>query len=206
MQRYPIPLHGVPIGCVTQLAAENRGRLDGMLGRTYDNQDCSMARSLEVVGERWTLLVIRDIFLGIRKFEDLHRSLGVARNILQARLELLCDEGVLERRPYQEGRFEYCLTAKGRQLWPALMALLRWGDRHYAANGRPRLIKHRDCGGEVTEALTCDKCGRALQLTDLYWEWGPGSREGTKRKRARRSARTKRSAKTRASAKRARAA
>jgi DNA-binding HxlR family transcriptional regulator len=177
-----------------------------MLGRTYDSQECSMARSLEVVGERWTLLIIRDVFLGIRKFEDLHRSLGVARNILQARLELLCDEGVLERRPYQEGRFEYCLTPKGQQLWPALMALLRWGDRHYATNGRPRLIKHRDCGGEVTEALTCDKCGQSLKLKDLYWEWGPGSKQWAKQKRGRRRPGRKRSPRARSSAKRVRAA
>jgi DNA-binding HxlR family transcriptional regulator len=156
-----------------------------MLDRTYDTQACSMARSLEVVGERWTLLILRDIFLGIRKFEDLHRSLGVARNILQTRLELLTKEGVVEKRPYQEGRYEYCLTPKGRELWPALMALLRWGDRHYAPHGRPRLIKHRDCGGEVTEQLTCEKCGKSLTLQDVYWEWGPGAKEWEKRQRHR---------------------
>jgi DNA-binding HxlR family transcriptional regulator len=159
-----------------------------VLGRTYDTQACSMARSLEVVGERWTLLILRDIFLGIRKFEDLHRSLGVARNILQARLELLTEEGVVEKRPYQEGRFEYCLTPKGRELWPALMALLRWGDRYYAPHGRPRLIKHRECGGEVTEHLTCEKCGESLTLQDVYWEWGPGAKEWDKPQRRSRRA------------------
>jgi DNA-binding HxlR family transcriptional regulator len=155
-----------------------------MLSRTYDAQACSMARSLEIVGERWTLLILRDVFLGVRKFEDLYRSLGVARNILQARLELLVEEGVLQKQPYQEGRFEYFLTQKGQELWPALMALMRWGDRHYAPHGRPRLIKHRDCGGEVTENLTCDKCGKALKLQDLYWEWGPGAAAHKKRRRA----------------------
>jgi DNA-binding HxlR family transcriptional regulator len=154
-----------------------------MLARTYETQACSMARSLEVVGERWTLLILRDIFFGIRKFEDLQRSLGVARNILQARLELLVEEGVLEKRPYQEGRFEYCLTKKGQELWPALMALYRWGDRYYAPHGRPRLIKHRDCGGEVSENLSCEKCGKALELQDLYWEWGPGAEAFKKRRR-----------------------
>jgi DNA-binding HxlR family transcriptional regulator len=154
-----------------------------MLTRSYESQACSMARSLEVVGERWTLLILRDIFFGIRKFEDLHRSLGVARNILQARLELLIEEGVLEKRPYQQGRFEYCLTKKGQELWPALMALYRWGDRHYAPHGRPRLIKHRDCGGEVTENLACEKCGKSLKLQDLYWEWGPGAQAFEKRRR-----------------------
>jgi DNA-binding HxlR family transcriptional regulator len=154
-----------------------------MLSRTYDSQACSMARSLEIVGERWTLLIIRDIFLGTRRFEDLHRSLGVARNILQARLELLVEEDVLEKRPYQDGRFEYCLTEKGRELWPALVALLRWGDRHYAPHGKPRLIKHRDCGGEVTEELACEKCGKSLKLQDVYWEWGPGAKAQKRRRR-----------------------
>ena len=165
-----------------------------------------MARSLEVVGERWTLLILRDIFLGIRRFEDLHRSLGVARNILQARLELLTEEGVVEKRPYQEGRFEYCLTPKGRELWPALMALLRWGDRHYAPDGRPRLIKHRDCGGEVTEHLVCGKCGKTLGLQDVYWEWGPGAQAWEARqRRARRRARNS-SARSGRSSRRRRAA
>lgn len=159
-----------------------------MLGRTYDDQACSMARSLEVVGERWTLLILRDIFLGVRRFEDLHRSLGVARNILQTRLELLVEEGVIERRAYQEGRHEYCLTPKGRDLWPTLMALLRWGDRYYAPDGRPRLIKHRDCGGEVTEQLTCEKCGKTLALQDVYWEWGPGAEAWERRRRRKRAA------------------
>jgi DNA-binding HxlR family transcriptional regulator len=163
-----------------------------VLERTYDNQACSMARSLEIVGERWTLLILRDIFLGIRKFEDLHRSLGVARNILQTRLELLTKEGVIEKRPYQAARYEYCLTKKGQELWPALMALLRWGDRHYAPHGRPRLIKHRECGGEVTDHLTCGKCGKSLKLQDLYWEWGPGAdgRQKRQRRRARRPSTT----------------
>jgi DNA-binding HxlR family transcriptional regulator len=154
-----------------------------MLARSYETQACSMARSLEVVGERWTLLILRDVFFGIRRFEDLQRSLGVARNILQARLELLVEEGVLEKRPYQESRFEYCLTRKGEELWPALMALYRWGDRHYAPRGRPRLIKHRECGGEVSENLSCEKCGEALKLEDLYWEWGPGAAAFKKRRR-----------------------
>jgi DNA-binding HxlR family transcriptional regulator len=156
-----------------------------------------MARSLEVVGERWTLLILRDIFFGIRKFEDLHRSLGVARNILQARLELLTEEGVVEKRRYQEGRFEYCLTKKGQELWPALMALYRWGDRHYAPGGPPRLILHRDCGGNVTERLTCEKCGNTVRLQDVYWEWGPGAK--AKRQRRRRPGSGSRSTATRKS-------
>ena len=152
-----------------------------MLGRTYDTQACSLARSLEVVGERWTLLILRDLVLGIHRYEELHRSLGIARNVLQARLERLTDEGVVEKRPYQEGRFEYWLTPKGEELWPALMALLHWGDRHYAPHGPPRLARHTDCGGEVTESLTCAKCGERLAAPDVSWEWGPGA-EAARRK------------------------
>jgi DNA-binding HxlR family transcriptional regulator len=155
-----------------------------MLGRTYEGQVCSVARSLEVIGERWTILILRDVFFGIHRFDELHRGLGVARNILQARLELLCDEGILERRPYQEGRFEYHLTKKGRELWPTLTSLMKWGDRYYAPNGRARLIKHRDCGGEIDERLNCARCGRRLKLQDLYWEWGPGAKRAKARSAA----------------------
>jgi DNA-binding HxlR family transcriptional regulator len=150
-----------------------------MLPRTYDSQVCSIARALEVLGDRWTLLVIRDAFVGVRRFEDFQRSLGVARNVLTDRLARLVDEGVLARVPYQERpeRFEYRLTDKGLDLWPVTMALMRWGDRHYAADGgRPRLIRHRDCGGEVTAQLTCDRCGAELGPRDVTAEWGPGAR------------------------------
>src|SRR3954469_23934976 len=103
-----------------------------MLGRSYDGQVCSIARSLEIVGERWTLLILRDAFLGVRRFEDFQRSTGAARNVLSARLGRLVEEGVLERRRYQERpeRFEYRLTDKGLELWPVMVRLLQWGDRH----------------------------------------------------------------------------
>src|SRR6476659_10471164 len=103
---------------------------DEMLGRLYDDQTCSVARSLEVVGERWTLLVLRDAFLGIRRFDDFQRSLGVARNVLQNRLERLVEHGILERARYQERpeRFEYRLTEKGLDLWPVIVSLISFGD------------------------------------------------------------------------------
>src|SRR5436853_2887738 len=111
-----------------------------MLPRTYPDQHCSIAGTLELIGQRWTLLVLRDAFLGVRRFDDFQRDLGVARNVLAARLGRLVDEGVFERVAYQERpeRFEYRLTEKGRDLWPVTMALLRWGDRHYATEGPPR--------------------------------------------------------------------
>lgn len=146
-----------------------------MLYRDYPQQQCSLARALEVVGERWSLLIVRDVFAGVRRFEDIHRSLGVARNILQSRLERLCEEGVLERRPYAGRRVEYHLTDKGRSLWPALMTLLGWGDRYYAPGGPPRVFEHRDCGGQMDERLTCRKCGAVLGPSEVEMRWGPGS-------------------------------
>src|SRR3954467_9656371 len=125
-----------------------------MLPRTYDAQHCSIARALEVLGDRWTLLVIRDAFLGLRRFDDFQRDLGVARNVLTDRLGRLVEEGVLERRRYQERpeRFEYRLSDKGVELWPVIVHLLKWGDRHYADDaGPPMMLAHRGCGGAVDE-------------------------------------------------------
>lgn len=148
-----------------------------VLPRTYDTQNCSIARSLEIVGDRWTLLVIRSAFEGVRRFDDFQEALGVARNVLTDRLARLCDEGIMRRRLYQErpDRFEYRLTRKGVELWPAMMSLLLWGDRHYAENGPPLLIRHRDCGGLLTPALTCDKCAEPMGPTDIEPVPGPGA-------------------------------
>jgi DNA-binding HxlR family transcriptional regulator len=148
-----------------------------VLHRTY-GQACSVANALEVVGERWTMLIVRDALLGIRRFDDFQRNLGISRGVLTARLEWLCEEGILERRRYQERpeRFEYRLTQKGRDLWPVMMALVRWGDRYAAENGPPRLIFHRDCDGDVTEHLTCAKCGTDVSLQDVATRPGPGAR------------------------------
>src|SRR3954454_4626905 len=141
-----------------------------MLGRDYDGQVCSIARSLEVLGERWTLLILRDAFLGVRRFEAFQRSTGAARNVLSARLGVLVDEGVLERRRYQERpeRFEYRLTEKGVELWPVMIRLLQWGDRHYAdPAGPPMRVTHRDCGGALDERLNCTRCGAPLGPRDV---------------------------------------
>jgi DNA-binding HxlR family transcriptional regulator len=149
-----------------------------MLPRTYDDQNCSVARALEVLGDRWTLLVIRDAFLGVRRFDDFQRSLGIARNVLADRLGRLVDEGVLERRRYQERpeRHEYRLTAKGLDLLPVTMSLMTWGDRYYApAEGPPRVVRHRGCGGVVTGHMMCERCGAALGPGDVRAEPGPGA-------------------------------
>ena len=148
-----------------------------MLPRKYDNQLCSIARTLEVIGDRWTLLVIRDAFLGLHRFEDFQKSLGVARNVLTDRLNRLVDEGILRRRRYQERpeRFEYRLTRKGVDLWPMIMTTLKWGDRYVAPEGKSRLILHKDCGGEIDERLHCSRCGAELGPTDVYVEPGPAA-------------------------------
>jgi DNA-binding HxlR family transcriptional regulator len=147
-------------------------RLLSVLHRTYDTQVCSAARALETVGERWTLLIVRDALLGVRRFEDFQRSLGVARNVLTERLTRLVEEGVLEKRAYSEKplRHEYRLTQKGRDLWPVVHALVTWGDRHAAPDGPPRRFEHRDCGGAVNERRICDRCGAELELRDVQVE------------------------------------
>ena len=141
-----------------------------MLPRTYENQVCSVARALEVLGDRWTLLVLRDAFSRVRRFEDFQRSLGVARNVLTDRLSRLVDEGILKRVPYQERpvRFEYRLTEKGRELWPVMMTLMQWGDHHYGEpEGPPVIVRHRDCGGRVNDRRICEACGALLEVRDV---------------------------------------
>jgi len=150
-----------------------------MLNRTYNNQVCSIARTLEVVGERWTLLVLRDVLQGTRRFDDLVQSLGVARNILSDRLDRLVDHGLLERKPYQDRppRFEYHPTAKGSELLVVLLGLMHWGDRHLAGEaGPPRLVEHRNCGGAVAEQLACTACGQPLTPDQVITRPGPGLR------------------------------
>jgi DNA-binding HxlR family transcriptional regulator len=148
-----------------------------MLRADYEGQNCSIARSLELIGERWTLLIIREAFLGTRRFDDFQRALGVARNVLQTRLERLVEEGILRRVQYQErpARFEYRLTDKGIDLWPVLVALLQWGDRHAAPDGPPVVLRHRDCGGELDDRRRCVRCGAELGARDVVGVAGPGA-------------------------------
>jgi DNA-binding HxlR family transcriptional regulator len=148
-----------------------------VLGREYD-QVCSIARTLEVLGERWTLLVIRDVFNGRRRFDQIQENLGVARNVLSARLQWLVDEGILEKRAYQERppRYEYFLTEKGLDLWPVMLTLLHWGDRHLAGEAGPPLeIRHKRCDGIVNERGYCERCGARLEARDAYTRYGPGA-------------------------------
>jgi DNA-binding HxlR family transcriptional regulator len=148
-----------------------------MLGRTYDGQNCSVAKSLELVGERWTMLVVREVFLGNRRFDEMASRLGIARNVLTARLGRLVEEGVLERVRYQERpeRFEYRLTEKGIDLWPVIVSLVQFGDQYYAPDGPPLVMTHKDCGGSVDAHRTCDRCGARLTARDVRAQPGPGA-------------------------------
>ncbi len=148
-----------------------------MLGSDYPGQFCSIAKSLEVIGERWSLLIVRDVMNGNRRFGEIQASLGIARNVLSARLQGLVDEDILERRAYQESppRHEYFLTEKGLDLWPALIALMHWGDRYSAGpEGPPRLIVHKECGGEINDRGICEACGEVLHARDARQIPGPG--------------------------------
>jgi DNA-binding HxlR family transcriptional regulator len=148
-----------------------------VLPRTYDNQVCSIAGTLELVGERWTLLVLRDAFLGVRRFDDFQRSLGIARNVLQSRLERMVEAGILERRRYSDRppRHAYRLTDKGLDLWPVVVALMKWGDRHVYSEGPPVVLEHRDCGGELDDRRICARCGAAVDVRQVRARPGPGA-------------------------------
>ncbi|HEX4107411.1 MAG TPA: helix-turn-helix domain-containing protein [Solirubrobacteraceae bacterium] len=162
-----------------------------MLRSDYTGQNCSVARALEIVGERWTILILRESFLGTRRFDEFQRNLGIARNVLQARLQRLVDGGILARVRYQErpARYEYRLTHKGTDLWPALVALMQWGDRHAAPGGPPVVLEHRDCGGTLDGHRRCTRCGADLDAWDVIPTPGPGL-SGPSRPRARSAARS----------------
>jgi DNA-binding HxlR family transcriptional regulator len=148
-----------------------------VLPRDYTGQNCSVARSLEILGERWTLLVLRDAFQGVTRFELFQRRLKVAPNILTKRLSTLTEAGVLERRRYQERpeRFEYVLSEAGKELLPVLVELMRWGDAHLAPDGPPSVLRHAGCGGELGRGAICQACGRPVEADAVEWYRGPGT-------------------------------
>jgi DNA-binding HxlR family transcriptional regulator len=138
--------------------------------------ECSIAATLEAVGDRWTLLILRDLFRGVRRFEALHRDLGIARNLLTDRLHRLAEVGIVHRVPYQDRpvRHEYRLTAKGADLSPALVALMHWGDRWYAEDGPPTLLIHDACGTPLDQAVSCPECDEAVSPLHIRSRPGPG--------------------------------
>lgn len=148
------------------------------LHNDFTDQNCSIARTLEVIGERWSLLVIRDVFLGLRRFDEIQEHLGISRNVLTARLTRLVDQGVLKRVPYSERppRFEYRLTRRGVDLFPVLMAMANFGDAHAPPSaGAPRVFLHKACDHPIdTRHLRCDQCGVDVEAWDVYQADGPG--------------------------------
>jgi DNA-binding HxlR family transcriptional regulator len=145
-----------------------------VLRRDYQGQNCSIARALEVVGERWTLLIVRDVFLGLRKFDEIQENLGIARNVLTDRLNRLVAEGILERVRYsaRPERFEYRLTEKGRELNVALTALRQWGDK-YVSEKPPRLLRRKGDRKPVVAALV-PKGAEVLRPEEVETVPGPG--------------------------------
>src|SRR2546425_1257630 len=154
-------------------ATDSDYALERMLKRDYDGQKCSIARALEVVGERWTLLIVRDAFLGLRRFDHFQESLGIARNVLTDRLNRLVEEGILERVRYTERpeRYEYQLTRKGRDLNIALAALMQWGDRYLSE--KPPRINRRKADKKPVIAALVPKGTEVLRVDEVESVPGP---------------------------------
>lgn len=139
-----------------------------MLGRTYDREVCSAARALEVAGERWSLLILRNAaFAGVTRFTDFQQRLGIAPNVLAARLELFVAEGLMTVTPAATGYGEYHLTEKGLDFKPAIIALTQWGDRWAAPEGPPIDYEHDQCGGHVRSVLHCDRCRAEVPVAEV---------------------------------------
>ena len=148
---------------------------------SFAEMACSMARGLELIGDWWTPLIIRDLQLGIDRFDALAENLGISRNLLTTRLAHLVEHGIVKRRRYQDHppRDQYMLSEAGQDLWPVLMALIAWGDRWATPEGGPPLVfRHRRCGHHVTPTVTCDACGQPLRAGDVEALPGPGARTG----------------------------
>ncbi|MFN3217479.1 MAG: winged helix-turn-helix transcriptional regulator [Acidimicrobiales bacterium] len=137
---------------------------------------CSIAATLGVIGDRWTILILRDVFRGVRRFAQLQADLGIARNILSDRLQRLVDHGVLEQVPYQDRplRHEYRLTAKGADLSPSLVALMHWGDRWYAQDRPPTVLVHDRCGTPLEQVTRCPDCDQDVTPAQIASRPGPG--------------------------------
>ena len=155
------------------LMTEPGGYAGGMLGKDYQRQDCSLARALEVVGERWTLLIVRDAFYGVRRFNDFQAHLDIPKAVLSDRLNGLVEDGILKRRPdpRHAGRHLYELTPSGRDLWPALHALLAWGERHRHPNSR--VFTHAACGTRLDASGLCATCRKTPGPEDIVMTLRP---------------------------------
>lgn len=146
--------------------------------KSFADMPCSVAQCLEAVGEWWSMLILRDAFLGVTRFDELQKRLGISRNILLQRLNHLVRAGILEKVPYcvHPPRYDYRLTAKGRDLWPVLTAMRQWGDRYAAPHGPPVRVVHSGCGDVADAVLVCSSSGEPLDGAHLRPVAGPGAR------------------------------
>ncbi len=144
------------------------------LGTDYSGQDCSLAKALEIVGERWSLLIVRDAFLGVSRFSDFRRRLDISKAVLTQRLGALVAAGVLERQP-RGGHDAYALTASGEALWPAVHALIRWGDATTSPGAPRRLFRHLTCDADLDASGRCPACGSTPPARELETRPGPGA-------------------------------
>jgi DNA-binding HxlR family transcriptional regulator len=148
---------------------------------SFADMSCSLARTLELAGDWWSPLIVRDLFLGVGRFDDLAEDLGISRNLLTRRLKLLVENGIVSKRLYQSRprRYEYVLTAAGLDLVPALLALTAWGDRWAGLKeGRPMLFRHEPCGHFFEPNVTCSECGGEIEADAVAVLPGPGGRMG----------------------------
>lgn len=145
---------------------------------SFEDMNCSVAQCLEVVGEWWSLLIVRDAFLGVSRFDDFQARLGISRNVLNQRLARLVEQGVFEKVEYQEHppRYDYRLTKKGRDLWTVLAMMRQWGDKWAAPDGPPIELMHKGCGKHMKVVPTCSECGKPLKSSAVRSVVGPGAR------------------------------
>ncbi|WP_433654026.1 winged helix-turn-helix transcriptional regulator [Nocardia sp. CA-128927] len=145
---------------------------------SFEDMNCSLAQCLEVVGEWWTLLIVRDALFGVTRFDDFRDRLGIARNVLTQRLEHLVEHDILTREPYQDNpvRHDYRLTPKGRSLWLVVNAMRQWGDEWAAPDGPPLEVVHKDCGRTAVIEPVCSHCGEHVTGSDLQAVLGPGAK------------------------------
>jgi len=145
---------------------------------SFSEMPCSVARTLDIIGEWWTLLILRDVFYGVRRFEGLRTHLGISRKVLTNRLARLIDEEILKKVLYQKlpPRYEYRLTTKGLELLPILLTIMNWGDKWLSESHKtPVIFVHKDCGEEITPKLVCSHCGGELNARNVYPTAGPGA-------------------------------
>lgn len=169
------------VRCISWCRVVQLEKVDAMQWEELDQQPCSVARTLSVIGDRWTLLILRDCFMKVRRFDDFQSRLGIGRPILADRLQKLVDHFVLTKMAYRTNpvRYEYRLTQKGLDLHPVIMSIVHWGDMHMVGKkGRPVLHRHTTCGHHFDPIQVCSICDEKLTPREIVVEPGPGADPG----------------------------